>query len=77
MNIGNLKAMDAQIVGHLQDILTRKSGAVQNSPPDKHLPEPSPWSPVFLSFLSLLWMLCDLIYLMMYGNIRDNSNVEV
>ncbi|KAH6765593.1 hypothetical protein C2S52_016576 [Perilla frutescens var. hirtella] len=29
-----------------EDILTRKSGAVQNSPPDKSLPEPSPWSPV-------------------------------
>lgn len=30
----------------LQEILTMKSGAVQNSPPDKSLPEPSPWSPV-------------------------------
>lgn len=29
-----------------EDILTKKSGAVQNSPPDKNLPEPSPWSPV-------------------------------
>ncbi|KAL8029856.1 hypothetical protein ABFX02_14G250300 [Erythranthe guttata] len=29
-----------------EDILTRKGGAVQNSPPDKSLPEPSPWSPV-------------------------------
>ncbi|XP_057781715.1 uncharacterized protein LOC131000006 isoform X2 [Salvia miltiorrhiza] len=29
-----------------EDILTMKSGAVQNSPPDKSLPEPSPWSPV-------------------------------
>ncbi|KAK1357370.1 hypothetical protein POM88_050626 [Heracleum sosnowskyi] len=29
-----------------EDILTKKSGAVQNSPPDKSLPEPSPWSPV-------------------------------
>ncbi|KAL3829146.1 hypothetical protein ACJIZ3_017948 [Penstemon smallii] len=29
-----------------EDILTRKSGAVQNSPTDKSLPEPSPWSPV-------------------------------
>ncbi|XP_043703008.1 uncharacterized protein LOC122653131 isoform X2 [Telopea speciosissima] len=29
-----------------EEILTRKSGAVQNSPPDKSLPEPSPWSPV-------------------------------
>ncbi|XP_041989304.1 uncharacterized protein LOC121740749 [Salvia splendens] len=29
-----------------EDILTRKSGAVQNSPPDKSLPEPSLWSPV-------------------------------
>ncbi|KAM7522294.1 hypothetical protein LguiA_012196 [Lonicera macranthoides] len=29
-----------------EDILTMKGGAVQNSPPDKSLPEPSPWSPV-------------------------------
>ncbi|KAL3530623.1 hypothetical protein ACH5RR_009945 [Cinchona calisaya] len=29
-----------------EEILTMKSGAVQNSPPDKSLPEPSPWSPV-------------------------------
>ncbi|GAV71363.1 hypothetical protein CFOL_v3_14857 [Cephalotus follicularis] len=29
-----------------EEILTRKSGAVQHSPPDKSLPEPSPWSPV-------------------------------
>ncbi|XP_051142781.1 uncharacterized protein LOC127259466 [Andrographis paniculata] len=29
-----------------EDILTKKSGAVQNSPPDKSQPEPSPWSPV-------------------------------
>ncbi|KAL2471249.1 Uncharacterized protein Adt_39385 [Abeliophyllum distichum] len=29
-----------------EDILTMKSGAVQNSPPDKSLPEPNPWSPV-------------------------------
>ncbi|CAA0816852.1 Unknown protein [Striga hermonthica] len=29
-----------------EDILSKKSGAVQNSPPDKSLPEPSPWSPV-------------------------------
>nr|XP_027086831.1 uncharacterized protein LOC113708555 [Coffea arabica] len=29
-----------------EEILTVKSGAVQNSPPDKCLPEPSPWSPV-------------------------------
>ncbi|KAL8516112.1 hypothetical protein ACS0TY_014695 [Phlomoides rotata] len=29
-----------------EDILTRKGGAVQNSPTDKSLPEPSPWSPV-------------------------------
>ncbi|KAL6577263.1 hypothetical protein OROMI_011539 [Orobanche minor] len=29
----------------LKDILTKKSGAVQNSPPDKSLPEPGPWSP--------------------------------
>ncbi|PIN02905.1 hypothetical protein CDL12_24577 [Handroanthus impetiginosus] len=29
-----------------EDVLTRKGGAVQNSPPDKSLPEPSPWSPV-------------------------------
>ncbi|XP_073145464.1 uncharacterized protein [Henckelia pumila] len=29
-----------------EQILTRKGGAVQNSPPDKLLPEPSPWSPV-------------------------------
>ncbi|KAL6499818.1 hypothetical protein OROGR_027728 [Orobanche gracilis] len=28
-----------------EDILTKKSGAVQNSPPDKSLPEPGPWSP--------------------------------
>ncbi|KAK6144501.1 hypothetical protein DH2020_021321 [Rehmannia glutinosa] len=38
MHVGNLKAVDAP------DILTRKSGAVQNSPPDKSLPEPGPWS---------------------------------
>ncbi|XP_060174435.1 uncharacterized protein LOC132605231 isoform X2 [Lycium barbarum] len=29
-----------------EDILTMKSGAVQNSPQEKSLPEPSPWSPV-------------------------------
>ncbi|PSR86626.1 Serine-rich adhesin for platelets like [Actinidia chinensis var. chinensis] len=29
-----------------EEILTMKSGAVQNSPPDKCLPEPGPWSPV-------------------------------
>uniref|UniRef100_A0A7N0SVH9 Uncharacterized protein n=1 Tax=Kalanchoe fedtschenkoi TaxID=63787 RepID=A0A7N0SVH9_KALFE len=29
-----------------EDILTLKSGAVQHSPPDKSIPEPSPWSPV-------------------------------
>lgn len=30
----------------LQKILTMQGGAVQHSPPDKSLPEPSPWSPV-------------------------------
>ncbi|OMO71174.1 hypothetical protein CCACVL1_18389 [Corchorus capsularis] len=29
-----------------EEILTMKSGAVQHSPKDKSLPEPSPWSPV-------------------------------
>ncbi|GAB2223264.1 hypothetical protein Droror1_Dr00017403 [Drosera rotundifolia] len=29
-----------------EEILTSKGGRVQNSPPDKPLPEPSPWSPV-------------------------------
>ncbi|XWS73753.1 hypothetical protein CRYUN_Cryun02cG0155600 [Craigia yunnanensis] len=29
-----------------EEILTLKSGAVQNSPKDKSLPEPGPWSPV-------------------------------
>ncbi|KAK2975380.1 hypothetical protein RJ640_012391 [Escallonia rubra] len=29
-----------------EDILTMKSGAVTNSPPDKSQPEPGPWSPV-------------------------------
>ncbi|XP_020532593.1 uncharacterized protein LOC105628158 isoform X2 [Jatropha curcas] len=29
-----------------EEILAKKSGAVQNSPPDKSLPEPGPWSPV-------------------------------
>ncbi|KAI3746225.1 hypothetical protein L6452_08649 [Arctium lappa] len=29
-----------------EEILTMKHGAVQHSPPDKSLPEPSPWSPV-------------------------------
>ncbi|KAI3980495.1 hypothetical protein MKX01_008912 [Papaver californicum] len=29
-----------------EDILTMKTGAVQNSPPDKSVPEPSPWSPI-------------------------------
>ncbi|WVZ87929.1 hypothetical protein U9M48_034503 [Paspalum notatum var. saurae] len=29
-----------------QEILEQKTGAVQNSPPDKTAPEPSPWSPV-------------------------------
>ncbi|CAI9105175.1 OLC1v1004037C3 [Oldenlandia corymbosa var. corymbosa] len=29
-----------------EEILTMKGGAVQNSPPDKSAPEPSPWSPV-------------------------------
>ncbi|GMI89053.1 hypothetical protein HRI_002574600 [Hibiscus trionum] len=29
-----------------EEILTMKSGAVQNSPKDKSLPEPGPWSPV-------------------------------
>lgn len=31
-----------------QDILTMKTGAVQNSPPDKTIPEPGPYSPVWL-----------------------------
>lgn len=30
----------------LQEILMMKGGAVQNSPQDKSLPEPGPWSPV-------------------------------
>ncbi|KVI07910.1 hypothetical protein Ccrd_013727 [Cynara cardunculus var. scolymus] len=29
-----------------EEILTMKHGAVQHSPPDKSVPEPSPWSPV-------------------------------
>ncbi|XP_020252653.1 uncharacterized protein LOC109829957 isoform X2 [Asparagus officinalis] len=29
-----------------EDILEKKTGPVQHSPPDKALPEPSPWSPV-------------------------------
>ncbi|KAH1130515.1 hypothetical protein J1N35_001893 [Gossypium stocksii] len=29
-----------------EEVLTMKSGAVQNSPKDKSLPEPGPWSPV-------------------------------
>ncbi|XWS52728.1 hypothetical protein CRYUN_Cryun11dG0095300 [Craigia yunnanensis] len=29
-----------------EEILTMKSGAVQNSPKDKSIPEPGPWSPV-------------------------------
>ncbi|KAL4578686.1 hypothetical protein LXL04_014815 [Taraxacum kok-saghyz] len=29
-----------------EEILTMKRGAVQHSPPDKSIPEPSPWSPV-------------------------------
>ncbi|KAL6630697.1 hypothetical protein ACP70R_028548 [Stipagrostis hirtigluma subsp. patula] len=29
-----------------QEVLEQKTGAVQNSPPDKTAPEPSPWSPV-------------------------------
>ncbi|XP_050934999.1 uncharacterized protein LOC103501899 isoform X1 [Cucumis melo] len=29
-----------------EEILTMKTGAVQNSPPDKSQPEPGPWSPV-------------------------------
>ncbi|KAG9459638.1 hypothetical protein H6P81_004146 [Aristolochia fimbriata] len=29
-----------------EDVLKMKTGAVQNSPPEKTLPEPSPWSPV-------------------------------
>ncbi|XP_050210344.1 uncharacterized protein LOC126660725 isoform X2 [Mercurialis annua] len=29
-----------------EEILAKKGGAVQNSPPDKSLPEASPWSPV-------------------------------
>lgn len=29
-----------------EEILTMKTGAVQNSPPDKSIPEPGPWSPV-------------------------------
>ncbi|XP_022943289.1 uncharacterized protein LOC111448106 isoform X1 [Cucurbita moschata] len=29
-----------------EEILTMKTGAVQNSPPDKSKPEPGPWSPV-------------------------------
>ncbi|WOL06324.1 hypothetical protein Cni_G15056 [Canna indica] len=29
-----------------EEILELKTGSVQNSPPDKTLPEPSPWSPV-------------------------------
>ncbi|KAK8661134.1 hypothetical protein V6N13_052033 [Hibiscus sabdariffa] len=34
-----------------EEILTMKSGAVQNSPTDKSLPEPGPWSPVQFNFL--------------------------
>lgn len=35
-----------------QEILTKKSGAVQNSPPEKTLPEPGPWSPVTFYLIS-------------------------
>ena len=34
-----------------QEILTMKSGAVQNSPKDKSIPEPGPWSQVQFYFL--------------------------
>lgn len=39
-----------------------KSGAVQNSPTDKSLPEPSPWSPVCHGFLNSLVYCLSKIY---------------
>ncbi|CAD6243642.1 unnamed protein product [Miscanthus lutarioriparius] len=36
----------AVMEAHGQEVLEQKTGAVQNSPPDKTAPEPSPWSPV-------------------------------
>ncbi|KAJ8768607.1 hypothetical protein K2173_023511 [Erythroxylum novogranatense] len=36
----------AAFEGAGEEILKMKGGAVQNSPPDRSLPEPSPWSPV-------------------------------
>lgn len=41
---------DPSYTSCLQEILTMKSGAVQNSPPDKTQHEPGPWSPVGSSF---------------------------
>jgi len=39
---------ELSVIHSCQEILEQKTGAVQNSPPDKTAPEPSPWSPVML-----------------------------
>ncbi|CAN1249442.1 hypothetical protein LINPERPRIM_LOCUS7142 [Linum perenne] len=39
-----------------EEMLTKKSGAVQHSPPDKSQPEPGPWSPV-CPFSTVQWLL--------------------
>ncbi|XP_022752469.1 uncharacterized protein LOC111301222 isoform X2 [Durio zibethinus] len=36
-----------------EEILTMKSGAVQNSPKDKAIPEPGPWSPLLIKVWSI------------------------
>lgn len=41
-----------------QEILTLKTGAVKHSPPDKSVHEPSPWSPVWVSWLMPLYLPC-------------------
>lgn len=46
------RCLDSSYTSCLQEILTMKSGAVQNSPPDKPQQEPGPWSPVG-SFFSI------------------------
>lgn len=40
----------------LQGILEQKTGPVQNSPPEKVLSEPGPWSPVYDS---TTFIICD------------------
>lgn len=47
----------------MQEILTKKSGAVQNSPPNKSEPQIGPWSPVWFCLLdNHLFVVCISIH---------------